>query len=222
MVSSLLFGETCAVLESQEDWLRVRCDFDAYEGWIPDNYLEDAGPDMQGWNKVLAAQSAVLMRDSYRIHLSAGSNIPDSDEIIIRNEPWRLTIRDPNIALEPWQIAKGFLQVPYLWGGRSDCGMDCSGLVQVVFKIKGQALPRDSSEQAKTGKDISFGDHLPNDLAFFENANGKITHVGVVSKSGFIHASGRVREDDLIAEGIVCRDNGKLTHKLTSIKRLPF
>jgi cell wall-associated NlpC family hydrolase len=139
---------------------------------------------------------------------------------MIRGEKWQLTTRETQVPTEPWQLAQGFLHVPYLWGGRSDCGLDCSGLTQVIFKIKGIKIPRDAAEQALLGNNIEFGKQLPSDLAFFHNAEGKITHVGIVTKTGFIHASGRVREDDLTADGIICRDNGKQSHSLSFIKRL--
>ncbi|MBS3913907.1 MAG: C40 family peptidase [Bacteroidetes bacterium] len=220
MISSLLFGETVTVKNKHEDWLEIVCDFDSYPGWIPENYLEDMSSEYSNWKHVLRSQSAVLMHDSHRIHLTAGSNIPDSDIVKIREESWRLTIRDPELYLELWQHASGFMHVPYLWGGRSDCGMDCSGLVQVGFKMMGKRMPRDSSKQAELGVTVPFGEHLPNDLAFFHNKTGEITHVGIVARHGFIHASGRVRIDDLTARGIICRDNGTLTHHLAVIKRI--
>lgn len=218
MVSAMLFGETCEVLEFSNDWMKVRCDFDGYEGWVPTYYLDLY--EGQQWHKVLGAQSAVLTKDTFRIHLSAGSYIPEGDVLTLRGEEWKLTVRDSVVPSEPWQLALGFLHVPYLWGGRSDCGLDCSGLTQIIFKIKGLKIPRDASQQFEIGTEIAFGDHKPNDLAFFANENGKITHVGILSPRGIIHASGRVRKDQFTEAGIADWTTGKITHKLAGIKRM--
>ena len=115
-----------------------------------------------------------------------------------------------------------FLNTPYLWGGRSGAGIDCSGLTQQVFRMCGKAIPRDSSQQVLQGKEIEFGDHQPGDLAFFRKSNQtRITHVGIVGENGdFYHASGKVRLDFLNKNNILRLPTGNATHILVSIKRI--
>jgi cell wall-associated NlpC family hydrolase len=115
-----------------------------------------------------------------------------------------------------------YLNAPYLWGGRSPFGIDCSGLVQMVFRINGFRMKRDASMQAGQGSQVSFADSAePGDIAFFENEEGIISHTGIVLHGKkIIHASGRVRIDDLDHEGIFNQELKKYTHKLRLIKTL--
>lgn len=220
MVSSLLFGETCIVQYHEKDWLYVTCTFDSYEGWIPTSYLDPIEAPAHEWDKVVCGHRTSLVFQENRIHLSLGSQIPDANSVEIRGLQWQIEDNSTVITSEPWQLAKTLLHVPYLWGGRSDCGIDCSGLTQVVYKCIGLQLPRDSKDQAHSGEAISFGSQLPNDLAFFNNMEGKITHVGVVSPNGIIHASGWVKEEVLTEKGIVNTQSGDISHPLHSIRRI--
>lgn len=220
MVTSLVFGETCTVIREVDDWLFVRCDYDGYDGWVPENYLMECKPEYENWTRVLRQQSAFFSNGVSRIHVSAGSFLPDVDELLINGQEFYLTIRDQHVPANPWEQAYGFLYVPYLWGGRSDCGMDCSGLTQIVAKMNNLALPRDASQQEQHGTKVSWEDRKENDLVFFESS-GKITHVGLLGKNDkIVHASGRVREDILVKEGIKNTESGEVTHWLASIKRI--
>jgi len=120
------------------------------------------------------------------------------------------------------EIASLYLNAPYLWGGRSPLGIDCSGFTQVVFKAAGVRLPRDAYQQAEVGQTLGFVEEASEgDLAFFDNAEGKIIHVGIVLKDRFIiHASGKVRIDKLDHQGIFNRETGKYSHTLRVIKRI--
>ena len=117
--------------------------------------------------------------------------------------------------------AKFFLNAPYLWGGRTPWGIDCSGLTQQVYKHFGIAILRDASQQATQGKTVNFlAEAKPGDLAFFDNAEGRIIHVGILlSPEEIIHASGRVKIDRIDNEGIYSEELGKRTHQLRIIKR---
>lgn len=118
-------------------------------------------------------------------------------------------------------VAKGYLDVPYLWGGKSKCGIDCSGFSQQVFKEFGIQLPRDSHQQAELGEVVGFLlEAQTGDLAFFDNEEGRITHVGIMlSHDEIIHASGKVRIDKIDHQGIINAETGLRTHKLRIIKR---
>jgi len=119
-------------------------------------------------------------------------------------------------------LALQYLNAPYLWGGKSILGIDCSGLVQVVFAMSGIQLNRDASEQVESGQAIdSLSETKPGDLAFFENSNGKIIHVGILLNSHqIIHASGWVKVEAIDSTGIVSAQTGEYTHKLRAIKRI--
>ena len=116
-----------------------------------------------------------------------------------------------------------YLNVPYLWGGKSVFGIDCSGFSQQVFRYFGKKLPRDSGDQAKQGEDVGFlAETRAGDLAFFDNAEGTITHVGILlNNREIIHASGKVRIDTIDQWGIINRDTELRTHTLRIIKRYP-
>jgi len=119
------------------------------------------------------------------------------------------------------EMANLFLDAPYLWGGKTPFGVDCSGLTQTVFKTCGIPLKRDASQQVHQGETIDFiGDIKPGDLAFFDNANGDIIHVGIIMKhQKIMHASGKVRIDTLDHNGIFNKELGDYTHKLRIVKR---
>ncbi len=119
-------------------------------------------------------------------------------------------------------VAKSFINAPYLWGGRTHFGIDCSGFTQVVFKLKGAQLKRDASLQAQQGALInSLSDALIGDLAFFKNADGKVTHVGMLlNREHIIHASGKVKIDTIDEKGIYSEELQRYTHNLHSIKRI--
>jgi cell wall-associated NlpC family hydrolase len=115
-----------------------------------------------------------------------------------------------------------FLNSAYLWGGRSIFGVDCSGFCQTVFRFIGIPLLRDAYQQASQGEAIGFLEETKlGDLAFFDNEEGRITHVGMLlDQDTIIHASGRVRMDTIDHLGIVNVDTGLHTHKLRIIKRM--
>lgn len=119
-------------------------------------------------------------------------------------------------------VAKGFLNSPYLWGGRSFYGIDCSGLVQVVYKIVGICLPRNASQQIEKGETVSFVEEAKTgDLAFFDDEEGRIIHVGICLGQGLIlHASGCVRIDTLDHQGIYNKERRLYSHRLRAIKRV--
>ena len=222
MVSSLLFGETCSLLAEKEDWIEVACSHDGYKGWIPFNYLTPNKPEHANWNRKVSVHGAVMQNSSGRIDLSPGSIIPADLEFKFKDNHFRYSdarVFEPE-NLDAVGLSMLFLHTPYLWGGRSVWGIDCSGLVQVVFGILGKQLPRDASQQVNEGMPVAFAEKQSGDLAYFEK-NGKITHVGIVLSNGkIIHASGKVRIDELVEAGIKHVETGQISHTLTCIKRV--
>ena len=222
MVSSILFGETCSLSSEKEDWIEVACNHDGYKGWIPVNYLTPIKPEHANWNRKVSVHGAVMQNSSGRIDLSPGSIIHADMECEILGNVFRFSdarVFEPE-NLDVAGLSMLFLHTPYLWGGRSVWGIDCSGLVQVVYGILGKKLPRDASQQFHEGNEISFTDRQSGDLAFFEK-NGKITHVGIVLSNGkIIHASGKVRIDELVEAGIKHVETGQISHTLSCIKRM--
>lgn len=203
MVNQLLLGDTFEVLEQQEKWSRIRGDYDGYEGWI-DNKQWKA--DDGEWR-------------NYGIMESGNQGIRELGNQGI------MGLRDLEIAesASPSAVARElYLDAPYLWGGRTVMGIDCSGLTQVCFKACGIRLLRDASQQATQGIEVpSLAEARCDDLCFFSNADGRIIHVGICLGNGrIIHASGQVRIDRLDATGIYNEDRQCYTHKLCAIRRV--
>ena len=115
-----------------------------------------------------------------------------------------------------------YLNAPYLWGGRSPFGIDCSGFTQLVFKFAGIKLQRDAYQQGGQGSIINFIEEVqPGDLAFFSNDEGAIIHVGIMLKDNrIIHSSGKVRIDKIDHFGIYNAETKKHSHLLKLIKRM--
>lgn len=222
MVSSLLFGETAELIETVDDWFKVKCDHDGYEGWVSSSTMRPAETEQLEWKTRLAVHGAVWQNIDARIDLSPGSLMPSDGQLDVYGHHFRFS--DPRAFVpeeyDPVSLAVLFKYTPYLWGGRSVWGIDCSGLIQVLHLMVGKALPRDASEQAKVGESVDFSQRRRGDLAFFEK-EGKIVHVGILAdEQSIIHASGRVRTDELNHQGIINCETGLLTHTLHSVRRI--
>jgi gamma-D-glutamyl-L-lysine dipeptidyl-peptidase len=114
------------------------------------------------------------------------------------------------------------LNSPYLWGGKTPFGIDCSGFTQMAYKLAGIKLRRDAWQQAEQGHTINLLEETePGDLAFFDNDEGNIVHVGIILRDHkIIHAAGKVRIDSIDHYGINNKELKKYTHKLRLIKRM--
>ena len=220
MVNQLLFGETYELVEAEEKWLKVKTHGDNYECWISRNqHSEKKGQRAQKY--IVDQKFAPAFYKDEAIFLPAGSIVEDPRSIqigeknfILENEIQGRTPED----LE--KFAKSFLNAPYLWGGKTFMGIDCSGYSQVLFRCMGIAIPRDAWQQEEKGSKIEYGEHKLGDLAFFSNEEGKVTHVGlIIQKNEIIHASGKVRIDTFGERGISNSDSGIQTHQLFSVKR---
>lgn len=224
MVSQVLFGEPVNVLQIQENWIEIETYFDGYHGWMDVKHvLAISEKEMRIWlDKLRFAPITVkeILTPWGKQSLYPASFIGEQNFSI---GPFSFVLPE-EIAQEKtnaFELAEKYLNTPYLWGGKATNGIDCSGLVQSVFRMKGLNLPRDAYQQEEIGIEVDFDDIRNDDVAFFSNKNGKIIHVGILNEnSAIIHSSGRVRVDALTKEGIWNEDYGKLTHSLKNIKRL--
>lgn len=215
IVTEMLFGESADILEVNKNWTKIKMHYDEYEGWIDTKQLRLVTEEDLAKRKVTVVTedfSSVLMKDGKTL-LSIGSEVEFPVVASRRSHDLR-----ESIAL----AAKEFLNVPYLWGGKSFFAVDCSGFTQLVYKIHDIKLPRDTYQQAEIGVPLTFVEESqPGDLAFFENPEGKIIHVGIMlDNQRIIHASGKVRIDILDSTGIFNKEMNKHTHKLRVIKNL--
>lgn len=218
MSSQFLFGETARVLDASQAFWKVRADFDGYEGWIDARQFAECGAARVSQPMVIADDfSAELRLGNERHRLPMGSLVREHCQPNFRGKLRR--VAPPKNVEELLDYARRYLATPYLWGGRTPWGIDCSGLAQMVFRAFGVVLPRDSSDQIKHGQPVSdFAHTRPGDLAFFE---GSGDHVGLVlGGNEILHASGRVRIDDLSHIGITHRQSQKSTHRLIGLRRL--
>jgi hypothetical protein len=230
IISQLLFGEHYTVIEEEEKWIQVRNAYDDYEGWIcRKQFVEINGKEFDELNlnefPLCGSLTGSVNYHNENRNITLGATLPflSSNAIKIRNEKavfkGESNIKDSS---EVMKYALMYLNTPYLWGGRSPFGIDCSGFAQIVYKLCGYKLPRDAYQQAEEGFDVPFVETSePGDLAFFDNEEGWITHVGIVTEPGkIIHASGRVKIDHLDSQGIYDVELKKYTHKLRLIRRI--
>lgn len=235
MCNQLLFGDLVVIKGQVKDWLLVDTFDDQYEGWVDLKQISIIENEMfnelivSERNFVTSLSSEIMDGKNPRLVLTRGAHLPFySDGFFFTGKtkyPFSGTVIsskngfDANRLIE---LAKTYLGSPYLWGGRSPFGIDCSGLVQVVFKMFGLFLPRDASQQVQHGETINFiHEAKTGDLAFFGNEEGAIIHVGILADSSqIIHASGKVRLDTIDHQGIFNTETKKYTHQLRVIKRL--
>jgi cell wall-associated NlpC family hydrolase len=227
MVSQLLFGETFEIMERAGDWIRVMTTFDGYEGWL--NFLQYApiiSEDVLALLPVTNTTKAIITaarkeKDNTMLYLPFGSTLPFYDGAVCYINYDRYEADTTTGLSNLVDIAYSFLNTPYLWGGRTHFGVDCSGYVQTILRTQGIALKRDARLQASQGTVVDF---LPEarmgDLAFFDNAEGRIIHVGMMLDSQtIIHASGRVKIDQMDGQGIYSAELKRYTHNLRIVKR---
>ncbi|MES2799840.1 MAG: C40 family peptidase [Bacteroidota bacterium] len=227
MTSQLLFGEVVSVEEEQFPWLKIKTYSDNYEGYIDHkhvHYLTDK--ELNRWLDgitYLTSQTLDLKTPWGKQIIVKGSFVPFHAEgnFNIGMDQFTYTDDYQHDQRTAFQIANDYLNAPYLWGGKSPFGIDCSGLTQQVFRFQDINLPRDAFQQVDYGMNVPFDQAEADDVAFFSNKEGKITHVGIIGpKNAIIHAAGRVRVDQLTREGIVNSETQQLTHTLHSIKRM--
>lgn len=239
MCTQIILGEHFEIIEEEEKWCKVRLQHDNYEGWIDKKMVTIiSGQEYDYLSETPQAITTDIFNivqqvDHYRNFLIvAGSTLPHFNQedlsFMIAGTSYRIQ-GSPTIVYEPTDprsriinSALSFFNAPYLWGGRTPVGVDCSGLTQMVYKMAGINIPRDASQQVLIGTDFSFVEEAqPGDLAFFDNEEGKITHVGIIwEKNKIIHSSGQVRIDNIDHAGIYNLDTKRYTHKLRLMKNI--
>ena len=231
MITQLLFGEHFTVLEEREKWLKIRNCADFYEGWADRKMIILLNKD--GFERLENEKNAFFVKNIFLFcENKKGDTIvlPAGSKLLFFNEKEntfgfsdQFKILSENVTNEQTTVSETamlFLNAPYLWGGKTIFGIDCSGLTQVVFSLLGISLPRDAYQQAKCGENVaSLKEAKTNDLVFFTDREGKISHVGILlDNERIIHASGKVRIDKIDEKGIIFEK--KYTHKLHSIRRI--
>lgn len=231
MVSQVLFGEEFEILEETQDWTRIRLFSPDYEGWIQNGQYSLLDP-IEGGSKegrrvfVVDLSGAVGQSKDLHVTLVPGTTIVINDYSSSVIDWFELdgklrmpTLRD--FETEFPKLIAHYKNVPYLWGGRSQYGIDCSGLSLAIYRHFGVDLPRDAYQQAEYGEVVDFLTEIKaGDLAFFDNEDGKITHVGImIDAETILHASARVRIDKMDSEGIFNKELNRYTHKLRIVKR---
>ncbi len=234
MVSQLLFGDHFTILDESEKWLFIQNAADEYQGWMDKKqFAEISDQEFNQLDNPLAFVCYDLLnpiQDSNKSihHIPIGSTLPnfDGNSFTLGTQKFLFLGRCLQMGQTPIEnienIANRFINTPYLWGGKSPLGIDCSGFTQLVYKILGKKLKRDARQQVEQGQLIDFLEESKSgDLAFFDNEDGDIIHVGILlDNERIMHASGKVRVDKMDHQGIFNKETKRYSHKLRIIKRV--
>jgi gamma-D-glutamyl-L-lysine dipeptidyl-peptidase len=230
MLSQILFGEKYRITDKIGHWYKIVTLFDNYSGWIDMNHLQQTGDNGGTTSHVLNRSLLCYKDDKTKLVLEAGCEVydPDFERRVFSVGADRFSVGQdfspafftPDESIT--DTAMKFINSPYIWGGRIPSGIDCSGFTQLVCKIHGIKIPRDSWQQAEAGENITFIDEsVPGDLVIFDDERGIITHVGMILAKGLvIHSSGRVRIDNIDHQGIYKNEIKGYSHKLRAIRRI--
>lgn len=236
MVTQLLFGDHFEILEKDGSWLRIKMAYDDYEGWIDKKQLlpieQHTFDILNSTESYYSNELIQLIKDdkvSLLFPIVMGSALPnyDNKECAVENQSYTYDGEYtrgllPNTKPGILETAMMYLNAPYLWGGKTPFGIDCSGFTQTVYKLNGIKLKRDAYQQAEQGETLSFVEEAEaGDLAFFDNDEGRIIHVGIVMDNNkIIHASGKVRIDGFDHQGIFNNEKKDYSHRLRLLKRI--
>lgn len=237
MVTQLLFGDHYKIIEERSKWVKIRIAFDKYECWIDRKQAYEVSKEE--YENIETSKEWTLCTDLVNIiqyarnselqPIAMGSVLPNIQDgvVSIGDESFSFSGSSchSKAAITRSKILENallYINAPYLWGGKSPFGIDCSGLTQMVYKIAGKKLPRDAYQQAEIGTTLSFVEEAKDgDLAFFDNDEGSIIHVGILmNENEIIHASGKVRIDKIDHQGIYNVDTNSYSHKLRLIKQI--
>jgi gamma-D-glutamyl-L-lysine dipeptidyl-peptidase len=229
MVSQVLFGDCFEILEHDKQWIKIKLNFDQYQGWIDSKQQEAITEiDFKTLTKIKPSYCADLVAyaslHTQLMPIPFGASLT---HFLLNENELKFSFDGKKISGKKAKkqliaTAHLYLNAPYLWGGKTPFGIDCSGFTQMVYKLNGYKIDRDASQQANQGQALSFIEESePGDLAFFDNEEGKITHVGIMMDNNYIiHASGKVRIDRIDHLGIFNAETNRHTHKLRVIKKI--
>ena len=226
LVSQVIYGESFKIIEQRANWSLIKLSFDNYKGWIDNKQLVEISETVY--------DSTISEANIYSSDLIEFIQINNKGLLTI---PFGSTLNSIKLfdhsfdgnttkTIQPKEnLVKTsllFINSPYLWGGRTPFGIDCSGFTQIIYKINGYKIDRDAKDQVNLGLSLSFIEESePGDLAFFDNKEGDIVHVGIIMEDNhIIHSHGQVRIDRLDQTGIYNVDTKKHTHKLRVIKKI--
>jgi hypothetical protein len=233
MVSQILFGETFTITETNLHFLKIITDYDQYEGWLAKNQVTELG--LEEYERIVNAKKVysdelvnfISEQNNSLTLISLGAILPgiQNNEFSINDKKYFFEGENRSGSYKKNEIVKSaylYLNTPYLWGGRTPLGIDCSGLTQMVYKLNGHFIPRDAGQQAQTGEVLSFIEESePGDLAFFDDEEGNIVHTGIIlANNHILHCYGKVRIDRLDQSGIFNIDLKRHTHKLRVIRKM--
>ncbi len=237
MVTQILYGEHFEIIDYLPGWQHVRLAFDGYEGWIDQKMITPIS--QRRYDKLKKAPFAVTcdifslvpISKDQNLMLVAGSTLPFwrpylrqfklEDQVLkLNGNVSKMKFKDVRLFIVTQALK--YFNAPYLWGGRSPFGIDCSGFTQIIYKTAGIPIPRDATQQVTIGTPLSFVEETqPGDLAFFDDDEGRIVHVGIIWKQNkIIHASGKVRIDNVDQYGIFNIDTRRYTHKMRVMKKI--
>ena len=227
METQLLFGETYTVIDEIPKWIKIKCEIDGYICWIDSKLYFPINELIKSFKRTITKTSIIFDKNGEETLLPMGSVLINYNKASfnIEDKNYQLFLGETSEYLEKINgkkivlLAKRLLNTPYLWGGKSSFGIDCSGLTQLIFSLFNYHLPRNASQQEALGDDVFISESKAGDLAFFVSENNKITHVGIMMNNHqIIHASGTVRIDTIDEKGIL--KDKEYTHQLYKIKRL--
>ncbi len=235
MTNQVLFGEYFEILEKNKEWSKIRLFFDSFEGFISNKQYKEISEatfnKLSSEKNIYAGNLVDFITDENNglTTIPLGSNLPfyNNNKLFINTESFHYEGKINSGRLQKnsiIEIAYLFLNTPYLLGGKTPFGIDCSGFTQMVYKLCGYNLFRETTKQATQGEVLNFLEESEaGDLAFFDDDEGNITHVGIVmNNNNIIHVDGKVRIDKLDHSGIYNIDERKHTHKLRVIKQYIF
>ena len=233
MVSQVLFGETFEIIENGKEWSKIRLTFDNHEGFIDNKQFTEITKELllkltsekQYYSGEIIDFITNDNDELTTIPLGASLPFYKSGKLQINANSYRYegaVLSEIKAKSNISKTAFLYLNTPFLWGGKTPFGIDSAGFTQMVYKLCGHHLCRDAKNQASQGEVLSFIEESEaGDLAFFDNEEGEIIHVGIILNDyHIIHAHEKVRIDTLDHSGIFNTDLQKHTHKLRIIKKL--